>query len=82
MEDFECSGACLWGKRLVGDPGTQGGPSEFDPLILELWPKVFPAGPPLLLCWTPKGLPFGWSYMHEHEIRYHECIYNNIYNMI
>ena len=29
-----------------------------------------------------KGYPFGRSYMHEHEIRYHECIYDDMYNMI
>ena len=29
-----------------------------------------------------KSYPLGRSYMHEHEIRYHEFIYNDMYNMI
>ena len=43
----------LWGlplrKEVVGDPGTQGGPREFAPLLLELWPEASLADPPLLL---------------------------------
>ena len=36
-------------KEVGYDPGTQGGPQEFAPLLLELWPEVSPANPPPLL---------------------------------
>ena len=46
----------LWGlplrKEVGGDLGTQGGPQEFAPLLLELWPKVPPVVP-LALLQTP-----------------------------
>ena len=46
MGDLECSGACLSGKRLLGDLGTQGDLQEFAPRLLELWAKVPPIVPP------------------------------------
>ena len=80
MGGLKCSGACLWGKRLAYDPGTQGGPQEFAPLLLEQQPEVFPTVPSCLNHWTPKGLSlrtilyaWAWNKISWMHVWWHGC---------